>query len=183
MQGKEKHPPHTASCPAPLWQPTYPVGAALAVDVLQHSLIQAQFQAGLVKHLPLVGVPGDEAIDLHRLALPDPVAASLSLGGGGGHSFRHREPGTAGVLWLLVPLPATPPPPEPGQLPLPRAPSLSTVSSPSAAPPMPEQPGAAVPLSLAGRGDGSPAGGAARSLSQAAPLPAGRSVGSSLNQR
>lgn len=64
---------------APLQQPTYPIGAALAVNVLQHGFIQAQLQAGLVEHLPLVGVPGDEAIDLHCLALPDPVATSLSL--------------------------------------------------------------------------------------------------------
>lgn len=50
-----------------------------AAHALQHGLVQAQLQAGLVKHLPLVAVPGDQPVDLHRLGLADAVASSLGL--------------------------------------------------------------------------------------------------------
>lgn len=44
-----------------LWagQCTHSIGAALSVDVLKNSLVQAQLQAGLVKHFPLIGVSSD----------------------------------------------------------------------------------------------------------------------------
>lgn len=58
-----------------------PVDASFAVDVLEDGFIQAQLQAGLVKHLPLVGVAGDESVDLHRLPLANPMAAGLGLQG------------------------------------------------------------------------------------------------------
>ncbi len=57
----------------------HPIETAFAVDVLQNSFIQSQFQTGLVKHLPLIGVSCDKAIHFYRFALTDPVAASLSL--------------------------------------------------------------------------------------------------------
>ena len=62
-------------------QTPYPVGAGLlaAAHALQHGAVQTQLQAGLVQHLPLVRVPGDQAVHLHSLVLPDAVAASLSL--------------------------------------------------------------------------------------------------------
>ena len=57
-----------------------PVGGVVPpAHALQHSLVQAQLQAGLVKHLPLVGVPGDQPVDLDRLRLANPVAAGLGL--------------------------------------------------------------------------------------------------------
>lgn len=60
-------------------QGCYPVEAPFAVDVLQHRLVQTQLQTGLVKHLPLVRVAGDEPVHFHRLPLANPVAASLRL--------------------------------------------------------------------------------------------------------
>lgn len=60
----------------------HPVEASLAVYVLEDGLVQAQLQAGLVKHLPLVGVPGDQSVDLHGFALTNPVTPRLSLKGG-----------------------------------------------------------------------------------------------------
>lgn len=64
---------------------THSIGAALAVDVLENSLVQTQLQAGLVKHLPLIGVPSDEAIHLHCFTLAYPVTSGLSLGRKEGH--------------------------------------------------------------------------------------------------
>lgn len=58
---------------------SHPVETALAVDVLQNSFVQSQFQTGLVKHLPLVRVSSYKAIHFYRFALTNPVAASLSL--------------------------------------------------------------------------------------------------------
>lgn len=58
----------------------HPRDVALAsAHGLQHGLVQPQFEAGFIEHLPLVGIPRDEAVDLHRLALPDPVTPRLSL--------------------------------------------------------------------------------------------------------
>ena len=59
---------------------SYPVGCVLsATHGLQHSLVKAQLEAGLVKHLPLIGVPSDQSVDLHCLALANPVASGLGL--------------------------------------------------------------------------------------------------------
>lgn len=58
---------------------SHPVQASLAVNVLEDGFVQPQLQAGLVKHLPLIRVPGDQPVDLNRFALTNPVAASLGL--------------------------------------------------------------------------------------------------------
>lgn len=63
------------------WWTGYPVETSFAVDVLEDGFIQAQLQTGLVKHLPLVGVAGDESVDLHSLPLANPMTASLGLQG------------------------------------------------------------------------------------------------------
>lgn len=65
---------------------THSIGAALSVYVLKNSLVQAQLQAGLVKHFPLVGVPSNETIHLHGLALAYPMTSGLSLGRREGHT-------------------------------------------------------------------------------------------------
>lgn len=59
---------------------SYPtVGILSATHALQHSLVEPQLQTGLVKHLPLVAVPGDQAVDLDRLGLADTVTPCLGL--------------------------------------------------------------------------------------------------------
>ncbi|KAF3832328.1 hypothetical protein F7725_025993 [Dissostichus mawsoni] len=50
-----------------------------ATHALQHRFVQAQLEAGAIKHLPLVRVPGDQTVHLHCLVLTNPVAASLGL--------------------------------------------------------------------------------------------------------
>jgi len=57
----------------------HPVEASFAVDVLKDGFVQPQLQTGLVKHFPLVRVPGDQPVDFHRFALANPMAACLSL--------------------------------------------------------------------------------------------------------
>lgn len=76
----------------------HPVEAPFAVDVLKDGFVQPQFQTGLVEHLPLVRVPGDQPVDFHRLALTDPVAASLRL-----RQETHKtSPGHANLVCLLA---------------------------------------------------------------------------------
>lgn len=59
---------------------SYPVGCILSpAHGLKYSLVQSQLETGLVKHLPFVRVSGDEAVNLHSLALSNPVASSLCL--------------------------------------------------------------------------------------------------------
>lgn len=67
-------------------QHTHAIRAALPVDVLKDGLVQAQLQAGLVEHFPLVGIPRDEAIHLHGFTLAYPVTPGLSLGRKEGHT-------------------------------------------------------------------------------------------------
>ena len=74
-------------------QTPYPVGAGLlaAAHALQHGAVQTQLQAGLVQHLPLVRVPGDQAVHLDRLGLPDTVASRLGLEEGDRWRERDRD--------------------------------------------------------------------------------------------
>lgn len=59
---------------------SYPISSILSsTHGLQHSFIQTQLQTGLVKHLPFIRVPGDQAVNLHSFTLTDPVASSLGL--------------------------------------------------------------------------------------------------------
>lgn len=63
---------------------SYPSSSETVVPpahALQHGFIQTQFEAGPVKHLPLVRVACDESVNLHCLVLADSVASSLSLEG------------------------------------------------------------------------------------------------------
>ena len=59
----------------------YPIGAGLlaAAHALQHGAVQTQLQAGLVQHLALVRVPGDQAVHLDCLGLTDTMATRLGL--------------------------------------------------------------------------------------------------------
>lgn len=71
---------------------SYPIGCVLsATHGLQHSFVKAQLEAGLVKHLPLIGVPGDQSVDLHCLALANPVASGLCLREGEEKRARERK--------------------------------------------------------------------------------------------
>lgn len=59
---------------------THPaVGVLSATHALEDGLVEPELQTGLVKHLPLVAVPGDQAVDLHRLGLADTMTSRLSL--------------------------------------------------------------------------------------------------------
>ena len=60
---------------------SHPVDVALlvAAHALQDSPVQPQLQAGLVQHLPLVGVPGDQAVHLDGFGLADAVTPGLGL--------------------------------------------------------------------------------------------------------
>lgn len=62
----------------------YPIDVALlvATHALQDSAIQAQLQTGFVQHLPLIGVPGDQAVDLHSFRLANTMTTCLGLIGG-----------------------------------------------------------------------------------------------------
>lgn len=62
---------------------SYPINVALfvATHALQHSTIQAKFETGFVQHFPLIGVPGDQTVDLDGLRLADTMAPCLGLGG------------------------------------------------------------------------------------------------------
>lgn len=55
------------------------VGILSPTHALEDSLVKPQFQTGLVEHLPLVAVSGDQTVDLDRLGLADTMTASLSL--------------------------------------------------------------------------------------------------------
>lgn len=59
----------------------HPIEASFSVDVLEDSLIQSQLKTGLIKHFPLVGIPGDKPVDFHCFALADAVASCLGLSG------------------------------------------------------------------------------------------------------
>ena len=50
-----------------------------ATHALQHCFVQTQLEAGAIKHLSLVWVPGDQTVHLHGLVLTNPMAASLGL--------------------------------------------------------------------------------------------------------
>lgn len=50
-----------------------------ATHALQHSFVQAQLEAGTIKHFPLIRVPGDQTVYFHCLILTNPMAASLGL--------------------------------------------------------------------------------------------------------
>lgn len=59
---------------------SYPaVGILPPAHALEDGLVQAQLQTGLVEHLPLVAVPGNQPVDLDRLGLANTVTASLGL--------------------------------------------------------------------------------------------------------
>ena len=59
---------------------SYPtVGVLSAAHALEDGLVEPQLQTGLVEHLPLVAVPGDQAVDLDRLGLADTVTPGLGL--------------------------------------------------------------------------------------------------------
>ena len=59
---------------------SHPAVAVLSpAHALQNGLIEPQFQTGLVEHLPLVAVPGDQPVDLHRLGLANTMTPGLGL--------------------------------------------------------------------------------------------------------
>lgn len=59
---------------------SYPaVGILPPAHALEDGLVQAQLQTGLVEHLPLVAVPGNQPVDLDRLGLANTMTASLGL--------------------------------------------------------------------------------------------------------
>lgn len=61
---------------------SYPaVGILSSAHTLKHSFVQAQLQTGLVKHLPLVAVPGDQTVYFDGLGLTDSMTPGLSLEG------------------------------------------------------------------------------------------------------
>ena len=51
----------------------------LSVHGLEDGLVEAELEAGPVKHLPFVGVPGDQAVDFHLFLLTDAVAPGHGL--------------------------------------------------------------------------------------------------------
>lgn len=55
------------------------VGILSPTHALEDSLVEPQLQTGLVKHLPLVAVPGDQTVDLDSLGLADTMTPSLGL--------------------------------------------------------------------------------------------------------
>lgn len=55
------------------------VGILSPTHALEHSLVEPELQTGLVEHLPLVAVPGDQAVDLDGLGLADTMTPSLGL--------------------------------------------------------------------------------------------------------
>lgn len=55
------------------------VGVLSSTHALEDGLVEPQLQAGLVEHLPLVAVPGDQTVYLDRLRLADTMAPSLGL--------------------------------------------------------------------------------------------------------
>lgn len=55
------------------------VGVLSSAHTLQHGLVEPQLQTGLVEHLPLVAVPGDQTVDLDRLRLADTMTSGLGL--------------------------------------------------------------------------------------------------------
>lgn len=64
------------------------VGVLSSTHALEDGLVEPQLQAGLVKHLPLVAVPGDQAVYLDRLRLADTMTPSLGLEE---DTFRHSK--------------------------------------------------------------------------------------------
>lgn len=59
---------------------SYPaVGILAPAHALEHSLVEPQLQTGLVKHLSLVAVSGDQTVDLDRLGLANTVTPRLGL--------------------------------------------------------------------------------------------------------
>lgn len=60
--------------------PSHPtVGVLSPTHALEDSLVEPQFQTGLVEHLPLVAVSGDQTVDLDCLGLTDTMTPSLGL--------------------------------------------------------------------------------------------------------
>lgn len=59
---------------------THPtIGILSSTHALKHGLVEPQLKTGLVKHLPLVAVPGDQTVDLDRLGLANTMTPGLSL--------------------------------------------------------------------------------------------------------
>mmetsp|Transcript_20639 Transcript_20639/g.79043 ORF Transcript_20639/g.79043 Transcript_20639/m.79043 type:complete len:211 (-) Transcript_20639:787-1419(-) len=54
-------------------------GAAGTLHPLEHCLVETELARGVLEHVLLVGVAGDQAVDLHRLRLANAVAARLRL--------------------------------------------------------------------------------------------------------
>lgn len=60
---------------------SYPVDAAvfIATHALQNGTVQAEFQTGFIQHLPLIGVPSDQTVDLDSLRLTNTMTPCLGL--------------------------------------------------------------------------------------------------------
>lgn len=62
-------------------QVSYPVDIAVfvATHALQDGTIQAKLQTCFIQHLPFVGVPSDQTVDLDSLRLANTMTPCLSL--------------------------------------------------------------------------------------------------------
>lgn len=58
----------------------YPVGGVFpAAHGLQHSFVETELQARLVKHLPFIRISCNQPVDFHRFALSYSMTSCLSL--------------------------------------------------------------------------------------------------------
>lgn len=55
------------------------VGVLSSTHALEDGLVEPQLQTGLVEHLPLIAVPGDQTVDLDGLGLADTMTPGLGL--------------------------------------------------------------------------------------------------------
>lgn len=55
------------------------IGVLSSTHALEDGLVEPQLETGLVEHLPLIAVPGDQTVDLDCLGLADTMTPGLGL--------------------------------------------------------------------------------------------------------